>query len=82
MGEIRDEVSHLISQIKDDGYRLIKSRYLNHDKNQDENGRGHWQILWEYNSKIENSSYDIFDVQDWDPSKEMVDSFELKFTQL
>lgn len=88
--DIKNEVNHFISQMQENGHKLIVARYRLCGPRK---SNYRWVTLWngiEYHDtkkvdsrRIANQSptSDIFDVQDNDFDTMVVDSFELKFSK-
>ena len=74
LNDIRDEVNHLVSHVKGEGYKLDKVRYKD---------RRNWVTIYDSSPNrwgVVPTHSDVFDVQDLDLSSTILDSLELKFS--
>jgi hypothetical protein len=73
LNDVRDEVNHLVSHVKGEGYKLDKVRYKD---------RRNWVTIYDSSPNrwgVVSTHSDIFDVQDLDLNTRF-DSIELKFS--
>jgi hypothetical protein len=78
LADIREEVNHIIHFMEASGHKLLSARYKPYRQNII------WTIMYEVDRLnrwgIPQQKEDIFDIQDFDLSKERIESFELKFS--
>jgi hypothetical protein len=74
LNDVRDEVNHLVSHVKGEGYKLDKVRYKD---------RRNWVTIYDSSPNrwgVVSTHMDVFDVQDLDLSSTILESLELKFS--
>lgn len=74
LNEVRDEVNHLVSHVRGEGYKLDKVRYKD---------RRNWVTIYDSSPNrwgVVSTHMDVFDVEDLDLSSIRLESLELKFS--
>jgi hypothetical protein len=74
LNELRDEVNHLVSHVRGEGYKLDKVRYKD---------RRNWVTIYDSSPNrwgVVPTHSDIFDVQDLNLNTTILESLELKFS--
>jgi len=74
LNEVRDEVNHLVSHVKGEGYKLDKVRYKD---------RRNWVTIYDSSPNrwgVVPTHSDIFDVQDLNLNTTILESLKLKFS--
>jgi hypothetical protein len=74
LNDVRDEVNHLVSHVKGEGYKLDKVRYKD---------SRNWVTIYDSSPNrwgVVSTHMDVFDVEDLDLSSTRLESLELKFS--
>jgi hypothetical protein len=84
LDKIREEVNHIIHFMESSGHKLLSARYKTYRQIPKSGLRIIWITMYEVDKLnrwgITQQKEDIFDIQDFDLSKQVIESFELKFS--